>query len=58
MCRSTATNLSERVKLDLLKQILNLQLQFHPINRINITILNKKRVLTKPVISSMKLTSI
>ena len=58
MCYSTVTNLSERVKLDLLKQILEftITVSSNQLNQYNYT--KQKRILTEPVISSMKLITI
>ena len=55
---STVTNLSERVKLDLPEQILvfTITVSSNQLNQYNYT--KQKRVLTKPVISSMKLITI
>ena len=55
---STVTNLSERVKLDLPKQILEftITVSSNQLNQYNYT--KQKRVLKEPVISSMKLITI
>ena len=55
---STATNLSERVKLDLPKQILEFKITVssNQLNQYNYT--KQERVLTEPVISSMKLITV
>ena len=55
---STVTNLSERVKLDLPEQILEftISVSSNQLNQYNYT--KQKRILTEPVISSMKLISI
>jgi len=52
---STVTNLSERVKFDLPKQILEFTItgSSNQLNQYNYT--KQKRILTEPVISSMKL---
>jgi hypothetical protein len=52
---STVTDLSERVKLDLPEQILEFTISVSS-NQYNYT--KQERVLTKPVISSIKLISI
>ena len=58
MCYSTVTNLSERVKLDLPKQILEftITVSSNQLNQYNYT--KQKRILTEPVISSMKLITV
>ena len=55
---STVTDLSERVKLDLPKQILvfTITVSSNQLNQYNYT--KQKRVLTETVISSMKLITI
>lgn len=55
---STVTDLSERVKLDLPKQILQftITVSSNQLNQYNYT--KQKRVLTEPVISSMKLVTV
>ena len=55
---STVTNLSERVKLDLPEQILEftITVSSNQLNQYNYT--KQKRVLTKPVISSIKLVTV
>ena len=55
---STVTDLSERVKLDLPKQILEftITVSSNQLNQYNYT--KQKRILTEPVISSMKLITI
>ncbi len=55
---STVTNLSERVKLDLPKQILEftITVSSNQLNQYNYT--KQKRILTEPVISSIKLITI
>ena len=55
---STVTNLSERVKLDLPEQILvfTITVSSNQLNQYNYT--KQKRVLTEPVISSIKLVTI
>ena len=55
---STVTNLSERVKLDLPKQILEftITVSSNQLNQYNYT--KQKKVLTEPVVSSMKLITI
>ena len=58
MCYSTVTNLSEGVKLDLPKQILEftITVSSNQLNQYNYT--KQKKVLTEPVVSSMKLITI
>ena len=55
---STVTNLSERVKLDLPEQILKftITVSSNQLNQYNYT--KQKRILTEPVISSIKLITI
>ena len=55
---STVTDLSERVKLDLPKQILEftITVSSNQLNQYNYT--KQKRILTEPVISSMKLITV
>ena len=55
---STVTDLSERVKLDLPKQILEftITVSSNQLNQYNYT--KQKRILTEPVISSIKLITI
>ena len=55
---STVTDLSERVKLDLPEQILvfTITVSSNQLNQYNYT--KQERVLTKPVISSMKLVTV
>jgi len=55
---SAVTDLSERVKLDLPEQILvfTITVSSNQLNQYNYT--KQKRVLTKPVISSMKLITV
>ena len=55
---STVTNLSERVKLDFQEQILvfTITVSSNQLNQYNYT--KQKRVLTKPVISFMKLIAV
>ena len=55
---STVTDLSERVKLDLPKQILEftITVSSNQLNQYNYT--KQKRVLTEPVISSIKLVTV
>ena len=55
---STVTNLSERVKLDLPKQILEftITVSSNQLNQYNYT--KQKRILTEPLISSIKLVTV
>ena len=55
---STVTNLSEGVKLDLPEQILEftITVSSNQLNQYNYT--KQKRILTEPVISSMKLITV
>ena len=55
---STVTNLSERVKLDLTEQILEftITVSSNQLNQYNYT--KQKRILTEPVISSIKLKTV
>ena len=55
---STVTNLSEGVKLDFPKQILEftISVSSNQLNQYNYT--KQKRILTEPVISSMKLVTV